>query len=155
MDLAAAANWGVVITGFASAGGLFLTAKTISDQARSTDVEAYLQISGEFRESERSFKDYNSLNEDYRTFMFTEHLNRLEGIAHLYFQKRFGRSTKELTKDLLLNHLGTFSLVPEMLVRFESTVTAANTYEYLGKFCRLHKKDLAARRTGFEKRPNN
>jgi hypothetical protein len=114
-------------------------------QARATDVESYLRIFQEVREAERQLYDRKNKPEDELNFTRNETLNLIEGFSHLYNKKNFGRATRELTKDVLLNHLAVLSLDKSMLERFEKTVTAQNTYEHIGIFYRKYKTAIQGR----------
>lgn len=149
MDWSNLADIATVLSAGAAALGLMGTAIGLHEQARANDVSTHFKIFEEIINSERSLR--LAKNDEEKVFFLNEHFNRLEAIAHLYNQRKFGSATHELCRDSLLNHLAAFSIQAETRNRLERTVTAGNTYEYLQKFCKENRKALKDREECFKK----
>lgn len=144
MDSAVASAIAAGVSAVAASIGLILSFFGFRAQARALDAASYLSILERFQENERKLAA-TDWDDDQRSFIIREHFNFLEGVTHLYNTGRLPGKTREMCKDILINHIAALHTSKEAVFLFEMSVTNVDTYAEIGKFLRENKAEIEAR----------
>ena len=112
---------------------LGFTAWWIRRQARTSDLNSYLQIREQFSNSWRKFRDAEEKN---KNFELVEVLSLLEGTCHLHNKSLFYGTTKEQVKDYMRE------VIPQVLKneyakkQFIKSMSSPKTYSEIRGFAK-------------------
>lgn len=133
-----------------AAVGLLLTARSNIDQARSNDLNSLFYFVKELREAETRLL-LAVRSRDVHQAEIVNYLNILEVSAAAVNRKLFGRSTREMAMDRLVNDISILMSNDLTLSEIENAITAETTFQELGKFAGRH-REIIKQRTSQNKR---
>lgn len=138
----------VALTGIVSSllavAGLTVSARAMMRQAKAHDASGYLDVVHRIAEGQRKMRAAQTDSE--REFEANEFLNLLEGLAQLYLHHRYGRSTREMVRDLLIETLAFVDTSAAAKRTFVNAITSGTTFAALGKFRDKHRKAISRQR---------
>jgi hypothetical protein len=152
IDWVTDANIAQVVVAVASVAGLFFVGAQVHGARKTSDLQALYDFAARAEAIEARLNEAPDARVHRRVVY--EFLNFLETTAAAYRRRLFGRASREIAHDKLVDSLATIWAMPEMIPIIEAGVTSGTTFLEIRKFITENKKAIVglvaakARQTG-------
>lgn len=132
------ANIATVAAVILAAVGLMATALSVRSQARSNDLNSLFLVTTQIREAEARFRDSGGDPEANRDEL-VHYLNLLETLAAAVNGALFGRVTRRIACDRLVNDIAILIANERSRSCIQTAITSEETFQELARFEKKHR----------------
>lgn len=132
------ADVATVVAACLAAAGLIGTARSVRQQARSNDLNSLFQVTNQLREAEARLMGCET-DTDRHDAEVVNYLNLLETFATAVNAKLFGKATRKIAQDRLVNDIAILLANEASRSRIEAAMTSVSTFRELGRFSTKHR----------------
>jgi hypothetical protein len=134
------------VTGLAAVAGLFFTGFQIRQTRRATDLRTLQDFAREARDREQALAVGD---ESERTRAFNDYLNFLEIYAAAHNRNLFGRASRDIVRDKLIDVLGMLDAEKHVHPTVEQAVMSESSLTELRRFLDRHATAIRRSRTSY------
>lgn len=140
-DLGTVAALATIAAAVLAAVGLIGTAWSVRQQARSNDLNSLFQVANQLREAEARLMGCGA-DPDRHDAEVVNYLNLLETFATAVNAKLFGKATRNIAQDRLVNDIAILLTNDASRARIEAAMTSVSTFPELGRFSTRHRRPI-------------
>lgn len=140
-DLGTLAALATITAAVLAAVGLIGTAWSVWQQAKSNDLNSLLQVTNQLREAEARLMGCEA-DPDRHDAEVVNYLNLLETFATAVNAKLFGKATRKIAQDRLVNDIAILLTNEASRSRIEAAMTSNSTFRELGRFSAKHRRQI-------------
>lgn len=132
-----------IVSSLAALIALAITARAMVRQARSMDAASYLDFVDRITSALRKISAAAPENQEFEA---NELFNLLEGLAQLYLRRRFGRLTRRMVRQLLIEALAFVETSQVLEAPLARAMSSPTMFSALETFQRKHRDTISRHR---------